>query len=47
MKAQFHSKTITTNDGREIKIETGKLARQADGAVTVQLGNTILLATVV
>ncbi len=34
-------------DGRMVTIETGKLARQADGAVTVRLGNSILLATVV
>ena len=34
-------------DGRIVTIETGKLARQADGAVTVRLGNCILLATVV
>jgi polyribonucleotide nucleotidyltransferase len=34
-------------DGREISIETGKLARQADGAVVVRLGNTMILATVV
>ncbi|NML41756.1 polyribonucleotide nucleotidyltransferase [Chitinophaga sp. G-6-1-13] len=34
-------------DGRIVTIETGKLARQADGAVTVRLGNAILLATVV
>jgi polyribonucleotide nucleotidyltransferase len=34
-------------DGREVTIETGKLARQADGAVTVRLGNSVLLATVV
>src|ERR1041384_5425792 len=33
--------------GREITIETGKLARQADGAVTVRQGNCIILATVV
>jgi polyribonucleotide nucleotidyltransferase len=33
-------------DGKEILISTGKLARQADGAVTVQCGNCILLATV-
>jgi polyribonucleotide nucleotidyltransferase len=33
--------------GREVTIETGKMARQADGAVTVRLGNCILLATVV
>jgi polyribonucleotide nucleotidyltransferase len=34
-------------DGKEITIETGKLARQADGAVVVKQGNTMLLATVV
>lgn len=41
------SKTITLNDGREIIIETGKLAKQADGAVVVKMGRTMLLATVV
>lgn len=40
------SKTIDLGDGRTIKIETGKLAKQADGAVTVTMGNTVLLATV-
>lgn len=40
-------KTITLPDGREISIETGKLAKQADGAVVVKMGNTMLLATVV
>lgn len=40
------SKTINLGDGRTIKIETGKLAKQADGAVTVTMGNTVLLATV-
>lgn len=39
-------KTINLPDGREIVIETGKLAKQADGAVTVTMGNTVLLATV-
>ena len=39
-------KTIKLNDGREITIETGKLAKQADGAVEVRMGNTMLLATV-
>src|SRR5688572_18940827 len=34
-------------DGHEVIIETGRLARQADGAVTVRLGNCIILATVV
>ncbi len=32
--------------GRELKIETGKLAKQASGAVTVQYGDTVILATV-
>ena len=40
------TKTITLADGREISIETGKLAKQADGAVMVRMGNTMLLATV-
>ena len=40
------TKTIALGDGRTITIETGKLAKQADGAVTVKMGNTMLLATV-
>ncbi len=40
-------KTIALPDGREITIETGKLAKQADGAVELRLGGTMLLATVV
>ena len=40
-------KTIELPDGRQITIETGKLAKQADGAVEVRMGNTMLLATVV
>ena len=40
-------KTIELPDGRVITIETGKLAKQADGAVEVRMGNTMLLATVV
>ncbi len=40
-------KTIELPDGRKITIETGKLAKQADGAVEVRMGNTMLLATVV
>ena len=39
-------KTITLPDGREITIEPGRLAKQADGAVEVRMGNTMLLATV-
>ena len=40
-------KTIVLGDGREITLETGKLAKQADGAVELRMGNTMLLATVV
>lgn len=40
-------KTCKLPDGREITIETGKLARQADGSVVVRMGNTMLLATAV
>ncbi|GAB3755214.1 polyribonucleotide nucleotidyltransferase [Spirosoma pomorum] len=41
------TQSVALPDGREITIETGKLARQADGAVVVRLGDTMLLATVV
>lgn len=40
-------KTITLPDGREITLETGKLAKQADGAVELRMDNTMLLATIV
>lgn len=40
-------KTIDLGGGREITIETGKLAKQADGSVVVKMGRTMLLATVV
>lgn len=40
------TKTITLGDGRTITLETGKLAKQADGAVMVTMGQTMLLATV-
>ena len=40
------NKMIDLGDGRTITIETGKLAKQADGSVTVRMGNTMLLATV-
>ena len=40
-------KVIDLGDGRQIEIETGKLAKQADGSVVVKQGNTMLLATVV
>ncbi|MEQ9062986.1 MAG: polyribonucleotide nucleotidyltransferase [Vicingaceae bacterium] len=41
------TKTINLADGRSISIETGKLAKQANGSVVVRLGDTMLLATVV
>lgn len=41
------NKTIDLGQGRTITIETGKLAKQADGAVVVKMGDTMLLATVV
>ena len=40
-------KTITLSDGRTITLESGKLAKQADGSVVVKMGRTMLLATVV
>lgn len=40
-------KKIELADGREITVETGKLAKQADGSVVVRMGDTMLLATVV
>jgi polyribonucleotide nucleotidyltransferase len=40
-------KTIDLGDGRTITIETGRLAKQADGAVVVRMGDTMLMATVV
>ncbi|MFO7868781.1 MAG: polyribonucleotide nucleotidyltransferase [Bacteroidales bacterium] len=43
---QVVKKTIDLGDGREIEIETGKLAKQADGSVVVKMGKTMLLATV-
>ncbi len=47
MQSNVVTKEINLGDGRTITIETGKLARQADGAVVVRMGNTMLLATVV
>lgn len=40
------TKSIDLGDGRTITLETGKLAKQADGSVTLRMGDTILLATV-
>ncbi|MBW3523839.1 polyribonucleotide nucleotidyltransferase [Chryseobacterium sp. NKUCC03_KSP] len=44
---QAITELITLADGREITLETGKLAKQADGSVVVKMGGTMLLATVV
>ncbi|KPM49594.1 polyribonucleotide nucleotidyltransferase [Jiulongibacter sediminis] len=43
----IHSQTIPMPGGKDITLETGKLARQADGAVVLRCGNAMLLATVV
>lgn len=40
------SKSFELADGRKITIETGKLAKQADGSAVVKMGDTMLLATV-
>ncbi len=47
MKYKVHKKEINLPDGRKITIETGKLAKQADGSAVIQMGNAMLLATVV
>ncbi|HFB61885.1 MAG TPA: polyribonucleotide nucleotidyltransferase [Bacteroidetes bacterium] len=45
--SQAITKTFQMADGTTISIETGRLARQADGSAVVKMGNTMLLATVV
>jgi polyribonucleotide nucleotidyltransferase len=47
MSFNIINKSISMPDGKEIQIETGKLAKQADGSVVVKSGNMMLLATVV
>jgi polyribonucleotide nucleotidyltransferase len=47
MKPTVITKSCKLPDGREITVETGRLARQADGAVVLRMGNTMILATVV
>ncbi len=47
MIPQVTKEVIDLGDGRSISIETGKLAKQADGSVVVRMGNCMLLATVV
>ncbi len=47
MIPKIHTQEIRLQDGRTITLETGKLAKQADGSVVVRMGNCMLLATVV
>ncbi len=47
MLSQKFSKTFDIGNGRQVTLESGRLARQADGSVTVKMGNCIMLATVV
>jgi polyribonucleotide nucleotidyltransferase len=47
MNTKVYKKEISLPDGRVISIETGKLAKQADGSAVIQMGNAMLLATVV
>ena len=47
MNNKVYKKEINLPDGRVISIETGKLAKQADGSAVIQMGNAMLLATVV
>ena len=46
-KMKAITKTFDLGDGRSISIETGKLAKQADGSVVVKMGDTMILATAV
>ena len=47
MSMKAITQTMTLPDGREISLETGKLAKQADGSIVLKMGKTMLLATVV
>ena len=47
MNTKVYKKEINLPDGRVISIESGKLAKQADGSAVIQMGNAMLLATVV
>ena len=46
-KPKVIQETIDLGDGRSISIETGVLAKQADGSVMVRMGDTMMLASVV
>ena len=45
MQFNIHTQTVDIGNGRTATIETGKMARQADGAVVLRVGNCMLLAT--
>ena len=47
MIPKVYTESIDLGDGRTITIETGKLAKQADGSAVIRMGNAMLLATVV
>jgi polyribonucleotide nucleotidyltransferase len=47
MIPQLFVESIDLGDGRNITIETGRLAKQADGSVVVRIGKTVILGTVV
>lgn len=47
MNYTVNNQTIDLGNGREISLETGKLAKQADGSIVLRCGKTMLLATIV
>ena len=47
MNPKVFSETIKLSDGREITIETGKLAKQAHGSAVIRMGDCMILSTVV
>ncbi|HRB19690.1 MAG TPA: hypothetical protein PKZ14_06375, partial [Chitinophagales bacterium] len=47
MQFNIHTQTVDIGNGKTATIETGKLARQADGSVVVRSGNCMILATAV
>ena len=47
MNYTVNNQTIDLGKGREITIETGKLAKQADGSIVLRSGKTMMLATIV
>jgi polyribonucleotide nucleotidyltransferase len=47
MQFNIHTKTFDIGNGQEVTLQTGKIARQADGAIELRCGNTVILATVV